>query len=193
MRPFMMTAPILAAALLAFPGGPFSVGAAHGQPAPAQASAAKADYRLGSGDEMRLITFGEESLSGLFAVNGSGQVSLPLVGNLQAAGLTVPEFQRAVEAALKQGFMENPRVSVEVIKHRPFYILGEVEKPGEYPYKHGLTVLEAVATASGFTYRANTKRVVIKHDGGEPEVEQQLNSSTPVEPGDTIRIKERFF
>jgi polysaccharide export outer membrane protein len=187
----MMTAPLLAAALLTIPGGPFSVGVAHGQPAPVVA--AKADYRLGSGDEMRLITFGEESLSGLFAVNGSGQVSLPLVGNLQAAGLTVPEFQRAVEAALKQGFMENPRVSVEVIKHRPFYILGEVEKPGEYPYKHGLTVLEAVATASGFTYRANTKRVVIKHDGGEPETEQQLDSSTPVEPGDTIRIKERFF
>jgi polysaccharide export outer membrane protein len=84
-------------------------------------------------------------------------------------------------------------VSVEVIKHRPFYILGEVTKPGEYPYKHGLTVLEAVATASGFTYRANTKRVLIKPGAGGAEVERQLTSSTPVEPGDTIRIKERYF
>jgi len=150
-------------------------------------------YRLGASDKVRVITFGEDSLSGEFIIGGSGKVSLPLVGEVQAAGLTIPEFQTEVETALKNGYLKEPRVSVEVLTYRPFYILGEVQKPGEYPYSNGLTVLNAVATANGFTYRANSKKVFIKRADSEKEEVFPLTSSTPVAPGDTIRIGERFF
>ncbi len=151
------------------------------------------EYRMGSGDKIRVITFGEESLTGEFSIGGSGMVSLPLIGEIKAAGLSVPEFQGMVEAKLKEGYLKEPRVSVEVLNYRPFYILGEVEKPGTYPYTNGLTVVNAVATAEGFTYRANTKRVFIKRADGLREEEYPLSTSTLVAPGDTIRIGERFF
>lgn len=152
-----------------------------------------AAYKLGAGDKIRVITFGEESLTGEFQVGGSGKVSLPLIGEVAAAGMTIPEFQKEVESALKDGYLKDPRVSVEVLNYRPFYILGEVNKPGEYPYTNGLTVMNAVATAEGFTYRANTKRVFIKRADDAQEQEYPLNSTTPVAPGDTIRVAERFF
>lgn len=151
------------------------------------------EYRLGSGDKVRVITFGEESLSGEFFVGGSGKVSIPLVGELPALGLTAREFQASVEEALKEGYLKEPRVSVEILNYRPFYILGEVEKPGTYPYTSGLSVVNAVATAGGYTYRANTKRVFIKRPDSDKEEEYPLESNTPVAPGDTIRIAERFF
>ena len=151
------------------------------------------EYRLGSGDKVRVITFGEESLSGEFFVGGSGKVSIPLVGELPALGLTAREFQASVETALKEGYLKEPRVSVEILNYRPFYILGEVEKPGTYPYTSGLSVVNAVATAGGYTYRANTKRVFIKRPDSDKEEEYPLESNTPVAPGDTIRIAERFF
>ncbi len=151
------------------------------------------EYRLGSGDKIRVITFGEEALTGEFFIGGSGNVSLPLIGEVSAIGLSVSEFQAAVEGKLKEGYLKEPRVSVEVLNYRPFYILGEVEKPGTYPYTNGLTVLNAVATAEGFTYRANTKRVFIKRADTAGEQEFPLTTATPVAPGDTIRIAERFF
>lgn len=151
------------------------------------------DYRLGSGDKVRVITFGEEALTGEFFVGGSGNVSLPLIGEVRAQGLTVPEFQTAIETSLQNGYLKEPRVSVEVLNYRPFYILGEVETPGEYPYTNGLSVLNAVATAGGFTYRANTRRVFIKRADSTTEREFPLTPLTPVAPGDTIRITERFF
>ena len=166
--------------------------------APAQAAEAAEvrvlpDYRLGSGDKIRVITFGEEALTGEFFVGGSGNVSLPLIGEVRAEGLSIPEFQSAVETSLKEGYLKDPRVSVEVLNYRPFYILGEVETPGEYPYTNGLSVLNAVATAGGFTYRANTRRVFIKRADSDLEREYPLSPQTPVAPGDTIRITERFF
>ncbi|WP_331536457.1 polysaccharide biosynthesis/export family protein [Phenylobacterium sp.] len=152
-----------------------------------------ADYKMGAGDKIRVITFGEESLTGEFFVSGSGKVSLPLIGEVQAAGVSVTDFQRSVETALKNGFLQDPKVNIEVLKYRPFYILGEVQKPGEYPYTNALTVQNAVATANGFTYRANTKKVFIKRADSAKEQAYPLTSTTPVSPGDTIRIVERFF
>jgi polysaccharide export outer membrane protein len=150
-------------------------------------------YRLGADDKIRVITFGEDALSGEFLIGGSGKVSLPLVGEVAAAGMTIPEFQKEVETALKDGYLKDPHVSVEVLTYRPFYILGEVQKPGEYPYSNGLTVLNAVATANGFTYRANTRKVFIKRADSTKEEAYPLTSTTPVAPGDTIRVAERFF
>lgn len=152
------------------------------------------DYQLGAGDKLKIMTFGEDSLTGEFQVGGSGKVAMPLIGEVSAVGLTAREFQARIETALKEGdFLKEPRVTVEVLNYRPFYILGEVNKPGEYPYTNGLTVMNAVATAEGFTYRANKGRVKIKRAAGEKEEEFPLTPLTPVAPGDTIRIPERFF
>ena len=150
-------------------------------------------YTLGSGDQLRIIVFGEENLSGEFFVDGAGMVSLPLVGEVPAAGMTVAEFRSVLEERLADGYLNDPRVSAEVLNYRPFYILGEVEESGEYPYTDGLTVMNAVARAGGFTYRANTRVVFIKRADTNAEVEVPLNAPLRVMPGDTIRIAERFF
>jgi protein involved in polysaccharide export with SLBB domain len=151
-------------------------------------------YRLGAGDKVRIIVFGEESLTGEYLVpGGPGKISFPLVGEVSAGGLTVGELETELVTALSDGFLKQPRVSIEVLEYRPFFILGEVMKPGEYPYTNGLTVLNAVATANGFTYRADTHRVYIRRANSMQEQQYQLTTSTPVEPGDTIRIGERFF
>jgi protein involved in polysaccharide export with SLBB domain len=150
-------------------------------------------YRLGVSDKVRIITFNEASLTGEFVVNGSGTISLPLIGDVKANGLSTSELAVVIQNALKNGYITNPQVSVEVLNYRPFYILGEVTKPGEYPFANGLTVLNAVATANGFTYRADTHRVFIKRANETAEHEVDLTTTTPVEPGDTIRIKERLF
>jgi protein involved in polysaccharide export with SLBB domain len=173
-------------------GAMLAVGAAHAQ-TPGEAERQIPEYRLGSGDKIRVITFGEQELTGEFLVSGDGKVSLPLIGDLNAQGLTVPEFQHMVEAALKQGYLKDPKVSIEVLTYRPFYILGEVKNPGTYAYTNGLTVMNAVATAGGFTYRANTHRVFIQRQGDKESTPFSLDPQTPVAPGDTIRIPERLF
>lgn len=150
-------------------------------------------YRLGSGDKVRLITYGEESLSGEFEVSGAGTIALPLIGEIKAAGLTPTELQAQVSSTLRNGYLKDPRVSVEVLTYRPFFILGEVNKPGEYAYANGLTIMNAVAMANGFTYRANTHKVILRHGADGVEREYSLDSTMPVGPGDTIRIKERRF
>lgn len=163
------------------------------EPAPVTGGAQEIDYLLGPGDKVRVTVYGEESLSGEFFVAGSGLMSLPLIGEIKAGGMTVGQFQTAVQDKLKDGYLKDPRVSAEVLTFRPFYILGEVEKPGTYPYTSGLTVQNAVATAGGFTYRADKKNVYIKRNGETSEVKGELKPSTLVAPGDTIRIGERFF
>jgi polysaccharide export outer membrane protein len=150
-------------------------------------------YRLGAGDKVKVTIFGEGDLSGSYSVSGEGKISVPLVGDVQAAGLTAPELQAALESAYRQGYLKDPKVNVEVLSFRPFYILGEVKLPGEYPYDNGMTVVKAVAMAQGFTYRADEKHVFIKHLNSIKEDEVPLTSNAPVQPGDTIRIAERYF
>lgn len=152
----------------------------------------EAEYRLGTGDELRVIVFGEDDLTGPFVVGSQGSIAFPLVGEVQATGLTVQEFTDQLQQRLAN-FIRQPIVSVEVTNYRPFFILGEVTRPGTYPYAARLTVQNAVATAGGFTYRANQRRVFIKHANDEIEREYELTTSTPVLPGDTVRIPERRF
>ncbi len=150
-------------------------------------------YHLGPGDKLRIITYGETNLTGEFGVNDVGQVSLPLVGAIKASGLTVSQLAAAITLALQNGYIKNPSVSVEVANNRPFYILGEVVRPGEYPFINGLTITSAVATAGGYTYRANTRRVFIRgvHDASEHVL--TVTGDMRISPGDTIRVPERFF
>jgi len=150
------------------------------------------EYRLGPGDQLRITVFNEPDLTGSFLVGSQGSISYPLVGDVRAAGLTLEEFSQALQTALLQ-YVRQPNVSVEVANYRPFFILGEVQRPGTYPYSANLTVLNAVATAGGFTYRANRNRVYIRHANAPEEQVVPLTIATPVLPGDTIRIGERLF
>ena len=149
--------------------------------------------KLGPGDRVQITTFGEKDLSGEFAVAADGTLAFPLIGTVPAAGRTLEEVRVAIATALADGYLRVPRVSAEVLTFRPYYILGEVNKPGEYPYTSGLTIFNAVATAQGFTYRANTHVVMVKHADESNEHKGSLNTAVKVQPGDTIRIVERFF
>lgn len=151
-----------------------------------------AEYRLGPGDQIRVTVFNEPDLTGPFTVGSQGTISYPLVGSIRASGLTVPEFTSALQTALAT-YVRSPSVAVEVTNYRPFFILGEVQRPGTYPYSASLTVPNAVATAGGFTYRANRSRVFIRHANENVERSYPLTVATPVLPGDTVRIGERIF
>lgn len=164
-------------------------------PAPAQGPPANFFdlYRLGSGDRLRVTVYGEPTFSGDFAVSDSGEIAMPLVGTVKAGGLTLAQFRDLAAKTLADGYLNDPKLAVEVLNYRPFFILGEVNRPGEYPFSIGLTVLKSVATANGFTYRGNKNVVFIKHEGEAVEHEFRLDPSVLVQPGDVIRIKERYF
>lgn len=150
-------------------------------------------YTLGSSDRLRVTVFGHPDLSGEFEVDGSGSISLPLVGQIKAQGLSTPALEASIAERLSDGYVLDPRVSAEVINYRPYYILGEVGRPGEYPFTSGLTVQNAVAASGGFTYRANKRIVFIKSIDEDREIAYDLTPTTIVKPGDTIRIGERIF
>ena len=149
-------------------------------------------YKLGVADRIRVTVFNEPTLSGSFLINADGSVSLPLIGNMRAAGTSAVELQALLEAKFAEGFLRNPQVGVEVLTYRPFYIYGQVTKPGEYPYSQGLSVLKAVALAQGFTYRANQKTPYLQRAGRDGK-EVQVSIDAPVQPGDVIRIADRNF
>ncbi len=150
------------------------------------------DYKLGTGDRVRLTVFNEPSLTGEFWVNPDGFLSLPLIGNVEASGRTVNEISSEATARFGDGYLRTPRLAMEVSVFRPFYILGEVSEPGQYPYVSGLTAMNAVATAKGFTPRANRDVIRIRRQGGA-EVNYRLTSELMIYPGDTVHIGERFF
>jgi len=156
-------------------------------------STGPAVYRLAPDDKVRVNVYGEEGLTGTYVVGSNGQISYPLLGSVKAAGLSVPELQAVLTEQLRTGYVKDAKVSVDVTEYRPFYILGEVNRSGQYPYRVGLTVNAAVATAGGFSYRANRRVVVIQHLNQPAEVRYRLTPSLQVLPGDTVRVVERFF
>lgn len=153
----------------------------------------KTAYRLGAGDKIRLIVFKEPDLSGEFDVDGNGVMSFPLIGQVSAKNLTVRQLEEKVAEKFRKGYLRDPKVSIEVLNYRPFFILGEVKKGGEYPFKAGLTVRDAVAMAGGYTYRANDRKVFIRRANTEVEETHSLSKKVLVNPGDNVRVPERFF
>jgi polysaccharide export outer membrane protein len=156
-------------------------------------TSAAASYVLGPNDRVRLKVYGEPDIAGEYEVDNNGNVSIPLAGHIRAAGLTTRQLERSIASALSKGIVRDPRVNVEIALYRPYYILGEVKKGGEYPYRLGLTVMDAVASAGGFTYRANENRVYLRRSGAGAEEVYALDAPVPVFPGDNIRIPERYF
>lgn len=149
-------------------------------------------YQLGIGDKLKVTVFGEKDLSGEFEVNGQGNISMPLVGEIKARGATLSQFRARIRKKLENGYLTNPRVAIEVLNYRPIYVHGEVRSGGEFEYKNGLRIRDVIAKAGGYTYRANQRYVIISREGAN-EVRLSLPSSTPVLPGDNIRVPERFF
>lgn len=155
--------------------------------------AATDTYKLGPGDKLKITVFNEPTLTGTYTLTSAGAVSMSLIGNVPAVGLSLEDLQQTLTQRLS-AFVKQPRVSVETESYRPYYILGEVNKPGEYPYANGLRAEQAIAAAGGFTYRANRGTIFLLRADGRREVRLRMKDGrVPVLPGDTIRIGERFF
>ena len=153
-----------------------------------------AAYRLGVSDQVRLLTFGEESLSEIFRVNDAGNIALPLLGPMRARGLTTDELGRQIVGELtRRGLIRDASVAVEVVEYRPVFVLGEVNRPGQYPYQPGMTVLSVAAVAGGFTYRAvQDQAAVVRLVDGKP-IEGRASPLTVLRPGDVVTVYERVF
>ncbi len=186
----------MAAALAGLAALPLGGCAAAGAPpiSTADVAAGLESYRLGAGDRVRVTVFNEPSLTGEYNITPGGALAFPLIGVVSAGGRTIDAVQQELVAKLGEGYVNDPRVSLEVLSYRPFYILGEVNRPGEYSYASGMTVEQAIARAGGFTYRANEKTVFLRRQTGKGESAVPLRSAqVAVLPGDTIRVGERYF
>ncbi len=151
------------------------------------------EYKLGPGDKVKVTVFGEEDLSGKYELGALGVISMPLIGAVKGAALTEKELGEAIARKLADGFLKKPRVAVEVLNYRPFYILGEVKEPGSYPFVNGMLVINAVAMGGGFTYRADEKNIFISRASDKEQNKKKADFRTPVMPGDVIKVEERFF
>jgi polysaccharide export outer membrane protein len=159
----------------------------------AYAPAGEGPYRLDSGDKLRVVVFGQEGLSNSYTVDPGGSITMPLIGAVPARGSTTAALAQAISAKLRQGYIREPHVAVEVEAYRPFFILGEVTLPGQYPYVANMTVETAVAIAGGYTPRAFKFQVEISRPIDGVTTRQKVPATYPVRPGDTIIISERWF
>jgi polysaccharide export outer membrane protein len=151
-------------------------------------------YRLGTGDKVRVNIFNESDLSGEFAIDGQGFVRLPLVGQVQAAGQTSLSLESRIgQVFVAGGFLLNPRISVEIVTYRPFYIIGEVAKPGEYAYVNAMTVPNAIALAGGYTERAVESTVWVRRLGEKRERALRADESAHIQPGDVVRVERTTY
>ena len=150
-------------------------------------------YRIAPGDKIRIATFAEDRFSGEFLVHGDGNITFPLFGEMPARGLTAGEVARAITAKLAPDYLRDPQVTAEVISFRPVYVLGEVARPGAYPYVEGMTMFSLIAQAGGLSYRANHKVAFVRHDQDTREQRMKIESASPVMPGDVVRIPQRIF
>ena len=166
-------------------------------PQPIMAAAMSEDtsgaYTLDSGDKLRVVVFGQDGLSSSYSVDPSGKITMPLIGAVQARGMTTAGLQQSIAAKLRQGFVREPHVAVEVELYRPFFILGEVTLPGQYPYVPNMSVETAVAIAGGYTPRAFKYRIEVSRPVNGVTEQRVVSPTYPVRPGDTIKISERWF
>jgi polysaccharide export outer membrane protein len=152
-----------------------------------------APYMLASGDRLRIIVFGQEALSNSYAVDGSGRISMPLIGFVSVQGESTSGVEHTIEARLRDGFIRDPKVSVEVEAYRPFFVLGEVTTPGQYPFINGMTAQTAVAVAGGFTPRGYQYSVNLTRSINGSPITGDVPITQPLRPGDTITVRERIF
>jgi polysaccharide biosynthesis/export protein len=157
------------------------------------AAAATGPAKLQPGDKITVYVYGEDKLSGEYQLNQSGQISLPLAGTIEAKGLTQSELEQALAKKFRSEYLKQPKVTVTIASLQPYYVMGEVEKPGEFAYKSGLNVLTALAIAGGPTYRASRSTVQIQRRGESSMREYPISASVPILPGDVVKVPERYF
>jgi polysaccharide export outer membrane protein len=150
-------------------------------------------YTLDSGDRLRIVVFGQEGLTNSYAVDASGHIAMPLIGSVLARGATTDELSRRIADKLRQGFIREPHVAVEIEAYRPFFILGEVTQPGQYPYVANMTVETAVAIAGGFAPRAFRQTVIVSRNVNGQLLRMTVPVTCPLRPGDTVNVQERWF
>ncbi|MBL4765821.1 MAG: polysaccharide export protein [Colwellia sp.] len=151
------------------------------------------DYQLGSGDEIKITVFGQQNLSIETLLNDSGKINYPFLGQIQATGKTLEELQQQIYNGLKGDYLVNPNISVSIVKYRPFFIDGEVEKPGGYPFQPGLTINKAAALAGGYTERASLSKIFIIRSNDVEQKSNNVDANTRVQPGDIITVKQSYF
>lgn len=188
-RPVMnrRTALLMLAAALPLPG------CSHPPYKTAYLDAPPGPYTLANGDRLRIIVFGQDTLSNIYAVDGSGRISIPLVGAIPVGGRTPADVEAAIAAKLRNGFVREPKVTVEIETYRPFFILGEVINSGQFPFVNGMTVQNAIAIAGGFTPRAAKDHAEVVRKVRDTLVGGIVPITYPLRPGDTVVIKERWF
>lgn len=179
------------------PGPQFAVAqpvSAYGsyQPSPMMGPGA-AGYVLGTGDHIKITVYGEDDLSGDYAVDSQGTIRFPLIGQVQATGLTATQLENSIGSALGNGFLRSPRISAQITTYRPFYVVGAVNRPGEYPYGINMTALKAVALAGGFADHATESTVYVRHQDESTEHEMDTSQLSQIQPGDTVRVKKSAF
>lgn len=150
-------------------------------------------YALGPGDKLRVTVFGQDGISNTYIVDAGGNVSLPLIGSVVARGITTQQLSARIAERLKQGYVREPHVTVEVESYRPFFILGEVTTPGQYPYVADMTVEKAIAIAGGFAPRAYKTTVELTRSAPGDQSKSEVPLNYPLRPGDTVMVKERWF
>lgn len=150
-------------------------------------------YTLDTGDRLRVIVFGQAELSNIYAIDGAGRISMPLIGQVEVRGSTTREVEARIAQKLRGGFLRDPQVTIEVDTFRPFFILGEVTQSGQFPYVIGMTVQNAVAIAGGFSPRARQSTVEITRIVNGEQIRAEVPLHHPIRPGDTIRVFERWF
>ncbi len=156
-------------------------------------AASDGEYILGSDDKVKITVFGEKDLSGDYKIGGDGAVSMPLIGTVMIGQLSLRQAEHAIEQKLRDGYLKDPSVSIEVQESRPFYIMGEVRRPGSYNYVNGMNILQAVAISGGFTYRANQKEIDVIRGQTDTSDPMEMSPDDAVQAGDIIYVRERFF
>lgn len=160
---------------------------------PAPAAPAQQVYRIGTGDKLKVTIYNNEKLSGDYPVGGDGKIGLPMLGRVAVSGLTLDEVSTLLIGRLADGYFLNPNVTVDMAEYRPVYILGEVQKPGQYPYAEGMTVYRLVAQAGGYSYRANRKKMDVRPDNAPNGEPRHISDDALVQPGDTVIVRQRYF
>jgi polysaccharide export outer membrane protein len=160
---------------------------------PPQSRGPVGPYVLGPGDKVRLKVYGDTDVNDQYEINSAGYVSIPLVGQVKAAGLTTRQLEGALMSRMKGKIANDPKINVEIAAYASFYVYGEVKKAGVYPFQPGLTVADAVATAGGLTYRANEDKVLLQRAGSRQTVIVPVDGTVRVYPGDNLRVAERYF
>jgi polysaccharide export outer membrane protein len=160
---------------------------------PLFASSMDAPYTLDSGDRLRIVVFGQNNLSASYTVDPAGLITLPLIGGVETRNKTTFEVQKDIEARLRNGYLREPNVSAEIETYRPFFILGEVQASGQYPFVAGMTAENAVAIANGFSPRAVESSVEVARKVRGQEVRAVVPLTTKLKPGDVVTVRERWF